>query len=320
MVLLIAGAAGFIGSHLTDALLAAGHTVVGVDNFSLGRRENIAHLEENPNFQLVEADFSSWEATCAVFERFTFHEVYHLIANSDIRKSSENPAIEYDNTLNTTYHILECMRCRGVKRLFFASSSAIYGEKTDVMLTEETGPLTPVSYYGAAKLASEALISAYSHMNDMQSVLFRFPNVIGPRLTHGVVFDFIKKLRGDPTVLEILGDGTQEKPYMYVSDLVEGILFSMRGLNRKAVNIYNIGVDSATSVREIADMVCSGMGLKNVRYCFTGGNIGWKGDVPRFRYDLSKIHAAGWRPRYTSNEAVARTIKDNVGSGMFLDY
>ena len=119
--------------------------------------------------------------------------------------------------------------------------------------------MTPVSYYGAAKLASEALISAYSHMNTMQNVLFRFPNVIGPRLTHGVVFDFIKKLRADPTVLEILGDGTQEKPYMHVSDLVEGILFAMKELNREAVKIYNIGVDSATSVREIADRVCSGI-------------------------------------------------------------
>lgn len=312
MTSLIAGAAGFIGSHLTDALLAAGHAVVGVDNLSLGSRKNLAHLEGHSNFQFVGADFSSPDETRAIFDRFAFDEVYHLVANSDIRKSSENPVIEYDNTLNTTYHILENMRRRGVKRLFFASSSAIYGEKTDLILTEETGPLTPVSYYGAAKLASEALISAYSHMNAMQSVLFRFPNVIGPRLTHGVVFDFIKKLRADPTVLEILGDGTQEKPYMHVSDLVEGILFAMKELNREAVNIYNIGVDSATSVREIADRVCSGMGLKDVQYRFTGGNIGWKGDVPRFRYDLSKIHAAGWKPRYTSGEAVMRTIRDNV--------
>ena len=146
MTSLIAGAAGFIGSHLTDALLAAGHAVVGVDNLSLGSRKNLAHLEGHSNFQFVGADFSSPDETRAIFDRFAFDEVYHLVANSDIRKSSENPVIEYDNTLNTTYHILENMRCCGVKRLFFASSSAIYGEKTDVILTEETGPLMPVSY------------------------------------------------------------------------------------------------------------------------------------------------------------------------------
>ena len=232
--------------------------------------------------------------------------VFHMAANSDIQKSAISPEIDFVNTFSTTYSVLEAMRRNQIKKLFFASTSAVYGE-TGCMLSENTGDLSPISYYGGAKFASEAFISSYSYMNDFDVTIFRFPNVIGPGLTHGVIFDFIRKLKNDSTRLEILGDGTQRKPYLYVMDLVDAIQkVSLSG--EKGVHIYNIGVEDATTVKEIADMVCKKMGCNEVQYLYTGGNRGWKGDVPQFQYDLTKIHKWGWYPQYTSHEAVEKTL------------
>ena len=174
----------------------------------------------------------------------------------------------------------------------------------------------PVSYYGGAKLASEALISSYVSMCDMAALIFRFPNVIGPRLTHGAVFDFIKKLRNNPQELEILGNGTQCKPYIYVLDLVEAILKLMNSLN-PGESIYNIGVTSAgTTVTKIAEIVVEELGLKDVVFRYTGGDRGWKGDVPRFTYNISKVLSTGWSPQYSSDEAVRQTVRDAIQLGM----
>ncbi len=201
------------------------------------------------------------------------------------------------------------MRLFGVKKLFFASTSAVYGEK-DCILNEKTPELMPISYYGGAKLGSEALISSFSYMNDMSTLIFRFPNVIGPRLTHGVVFDFMNRLKMTPNELTILGDGNQTKPYIYVLDLIDAI---MKFKNvEKGITLYNVGVESVTSVTRIAEIVCEQMGVRNVKFKYTGGNRGWKGDVPKFQYDLSKIHSAGWMAKHTSDEAVALTVKENL--------
>ena len=216
----------------------------------------------------------------------------------------------------TTRTILEGMRKANVKKLFFASTSAVYGELLDVELTETTGGLMPVSYYGGAKLASEALISSYVSMCDMAALIFRFPNVIGPRLTHGAVFDFIKKLRNNPQELEILGNGTQCKPYIYVLDLVEAILKLTNSLN-PGESIYNIGVTSAgTTVTKIAEIVVEELGLKDVVFRYTGGDRGWKGDVPRFTYNIRKVLSTGWSPQYSSDEAVRQTVRDAIQLGM----
>ncbi len=240
--------------------------------------------------------------------------VFQLAANSDIQASAKNPIIEYQNTYTTTFNILECMRLFGVKRLFFASTSAVYGEKIGEILTEITADLRPVSYYGGSKLGAEAIISAFSYMNDFETLVFRFPNVVGPRLTHGVIFDFIKKLEKNNTELEILGDGTQCKPYIYVTDLVEAIEKYMI-TNVKGMTIYNLGVEGATTVTKIADIICEKLGLTGVKYNYTGGNVGWRGDVPRFQYDLSKIYATGWRASYSSDEAVAKTVEMVLATG-----
>jgi UDP-glucose 4-epimerase len=300
MKILTAGGAGFIGSHLNDALLAGGADVVCVDNLSLGGGEAIRHCHGNPKFEFCELDICDAEKLDAVFRRHAFDRVYHLAANSDIRKGGEDPNTDLRNTFLTTVSLLDAMRAHGVKELLFASSSAVYGDKREA-LREDAGDLRPVSYYGAAKLASEAFISAYAAMNGPAANIVRFPNVVGPRLTHGAIFDFVAKLKRNPGELEILGDGNQEKPYVYVSDLIDAMLLMRYD---RGVNICNVGVDSATTVRRIADIVCEEMGLENVRYGFTGGSVGWPGDVPRFRYDLSKIHALGWRAKYGSDEAV----------------
>ncbi len=312
MKVLVAGGAGFIGSHLVDSLLAEGHTVVCIDNFFIGTKRNIEHLKGNPRFIFYEQNLCNREALEEVFAKEKVEYVFHLAANSDIQASAENPGIEYDNTYSTTFCLLECMRKYGVKKLFFASTSAVYGEKEDKNVSEEEPGLRPISYYGAAKLGSEALISAYSYMNDMQALIFRFPNVIGPRLTHGVIFDFIKRLKEDPTQLRILGDGTQAKPYVYVLDLVEAIM-QFKDVKENGIALYNLGVATQSNVTRIADIVTEKMGLKGIPYHYTGGKGGWKGDVPKFQYDLSKIHAAGWKAKYESDDAVALTVEKVLG-------
>lgn len=305
--ILITGGAGFIGSHLSGELLKRGHRVVCVDNFELGKPENVDAYRDNVSFTLCEADASNVDRLSEIAVEYGIDRIYHLAANSDIQKSAKYPGIDFKNTFSTTYAVLETMRRNNIKKMFFASTSAVYGDKRGVNLTEDTAGLYPISYYGGAKLASEAFISSYAFMNDLDVLVFRFPNVIGPNLTHGVIFDFVRKLQNNPNELEILGDGTQCKPYLYVLDLVEAIAdFSMRG--NKGVEIYNIGVDTATTVRKIADMVCEKLELSDVVYKFTGGNVGWKGDVPAFQYDLSKIYATGWRPKHNSNESVKATL------------
>ena len=311
MKALVAGGAGFIGSHLIDALLSEGHEAVCVDNLSLGTRDNISHLWGKEGFRFYEFDLCDTARLENVLEEEGIDYVFQLAANSDIQASAHSPHIEYRNTYTSTYSLLEAMRKHNVKKLFFASTSAVYGDKTDVLLDENTPGLGPISYYGAAKLGCEALISAYSHMNDMESLVFRFPNVVGPRLTHGVIYDFIAKLKNNPQELQILGDGRQTKPYIYVQDLVDAILYFYEK-SEKGVTLYNIGVDGSTSVNTIADIVCEEMGLTNVRYSYTGGAVGWKGDVPRFQYCLDKVHSAGFRASRSSDQAVRETVQRNL--------
>lgn len=315
MNILVAGGAGFIGSHLCDALLAKGHKVIVADKLIMGD-QNIEHLKGNDTFKFYEIELADQANVDKLFAENKIDAVYHLAANSDIQKGSKEPSIDFNDTLLTTRAILEGMRKANVKNMFFASTSAVYGEMLDVELTEETGGIKPVSYYGGAKLASEALISSYVSMCDMNAVIFRFPNVIGPRLTHGAVFDFIRKLRKNPRELEILGNGTQCKPYIYVLDLVDAIVKLTEDF-KPGEDVYNISVKSeGTTVTHIAEIVVDVLGLENVEFKYTGGDRGWKGDVPRFAYDISKVLATGWEPKHTSDEAVRQTVIDAVNAGM----
>lgn len=310
MKALVVGGAGFIGSHLCDSLLETGNKVVCVDDFSLGTKNNIAHLNDKADFILYEADASTTEID-DIMKKEKPDYVFHLAANSDIQASAKNPEVEYKNTYTTTFRILSAMRKCGIRRLFFASTSAVYGDKRNEVLDENTPNLSPISYYGAAKLGSEALLSAFSYMNDMDVLVFRFPNVIGPRLTHGVIYDFIHRLKDDSSHLRILGDGRQTKPYIYVTDLVEAIM-KFKDVKTSGVTLYNVGVEGATSVTDIANIICEEMNLQNVKYHYTGGEGGWKGDVPKFEYCIDKISAEGWKAKYTSDEAVRETVRQNI--------
>lgn len=311
---LVTGGAGFIGTNLVGRLLELGDEVWSADNFTIGTRDHAELYKDNPNYHFIEIDIDDTTKFLDTFKGFNFDIVYHLAANSDIQKGGQNPSVDNRDTFATTRSVLELMRQNDIKQLFFSSTSAVYGDKSGEKITEDMGNLKPISYYGGAKFASESYISAYSYMNDLSVTVFRFPNVIGPHLTHGVIHDFVKKLKKNPKELEILGDGHQTKPYIYVDDLVD-VIVKMTETIPRDMSIYNIGVDSATSVTRIADIVCDVLGYKDVEYKYTGGKVGWKGDVPKFQYNLDKIHNTGWMAKYTSDEAVRKTcewVKENL--------
>lgn len=310
MKILVTGGAGFIGSHLCDVLIADGHNVTVVDNLVLGKVENIKHLINNPDFRFFKEDLNNGHAMDMIFMDGEFDMVYHLAANSDIQKGGKDPMVDYQLTFNTTFNVLQMMKKYEVKKFFFASTSAIYGETYDV-LNEDYGPLKPVSNYGAGKLASEAFISAFASTYHIQTWITRFPNVVGERFTHGVIYDFIHKLQKNPNELEVLGNGEQCKPYVYVKDLVAGIQFVINNSN-EPYNVYMLGSDTRTKVKEIAAMVIEEMGL-NASIRYTGGDRGWVGDVPEFRYDLMKVNNLGWKASYDSNGAVRKAIQMALG-------
>jgi UDP-glucose 4-epimerase len=312
MNVLVTGGAGFIGSRLVGRLLEAGSRVHVVDDLSLGTRDNLAqygaHLSSD-RLAVTIADCRSAEvrALCAAIKP---DRIYHFAANSDISKGSADPSTDLERTFLTTYAALEAARAAGTKEIVFASTSAVYGEVPDD-IREDHGPLEPISQYGAAKLASEAYVSAYCHLYGMKAWVFRFPNVVGPNLTHGAIYDLVRRLWRDKTHLEVLGNGTQNKPYLHVDDLLDAIFL---GVERPATPLatYNVAGEGMTSVREIAEAVRELTGLTNAVIEYGSGDRGWPGDVPRFSYDTGKIRALGWKPRRTSSEAVRAAIAAEV--------
>lgn len=307
--ILVTGGAGFIGSHLCKFLLNKGHDVFAVDNLSLGRYENIASLVDNPAFQFEKIDILDESSFANIFKGHNIKTIFHLAANSDIAQSHLNPSVDLNNTFLTTMAVLENARINNICEIIFASTSAIYGETSD-LITENYGPLNPVSHYGAAKLASEAFLCSYATNYNIKIWIARFPNVIGEHATHGVIYDFINKLRNNSKELKVLGNGEQNKPYLYIKELIEALCFIWEH-SKDSVNIFNIGVNSQTKVKKIAEMVISEMGL-NAVIKFTGGDRGWIGDVPEFRYDTTKLNKLGWQPKMTSNEAVRTAIKQII--------
>jgi len=300
----VTGGAGFIPSHLNDLLVERGYDVTAIDVIDESSCSNISHLLNKPNFHYVKADVTDVDKMVKLTKGADF--IYHMAANSDIRNGGKNPDIDYVKTFQTTRSVLEAMRQNEIGNMFFSSTSAVYGDRKG-LLDENTGGLQPISYYGACKLASESLISAYSYMNDFNALILRFPNVIGPRLTHGVIFDFIGKLKKDPKKLQILGDGKQNKQYVYVLDLAKGI-FDFSEKIEKGVNQYNVSTESFTDVNAIAELVCERMGL-DPEFEYTGGSCGWKGDVSSFAYNVDKAKARGWKYEFDSTGSVRETLR-----------
>ena len=306
----VSGGAGFVGSHLVDKLLAGGNQVTVYDNFSSGQKGFIEHHLKDKNFKLVEADILDFER---LKEAITGHDlVFHLASNPDIAKGIVQTDLDIKQGTLLAYNVLEAMRVTGVKKIAYASGSGVYGNVGRTKTSEGFGPLLPVSMYGASKLACEGLISAFSNLFDMQSWIFRPANITGGRSTHGVVLAFIQKLKKNPKELEILGDGTQTKSYIHVTDLVESLLFCIQNAKER-VNVFNIASNDVLDVKSIAGIVVKKMGLKDVKYKFTGGRGGWKGDVPDVMMDIIKIKRLGWSAKLPSREAVERAASEILG-------
>lgn len=304
----VTGGAGFIGSHLVDELGKQGEVTV-YDNLSSGKREFIQHHLGRPDFVFVQADLLD---LTRLNREMTGHDVvFHLAANPDARLGIADTSLDLKQETVATYNVLETMRRNGVNKIVFSSSGTIYGETPVIPLPEDYGPVLPISLYGAGKLAGEALITAFCHTFDMQCWIYRFANIVGSRGTHGVIFDFIHKLKKNAKQLEILGDGTQEKPYLCVEDCVDGMLFGFENSSHK-VNYFNLGCESTTKVSSIAGMVVQEMGLENVEYRFAGGDRGWPGDVPQVRLNVTKMQKLGWSPKHDSDQAVRQAIRSMI--------
>ncbi|MBS7647357.1 MAG: NAD-dependent epimerase/dehydratase family protein [Candidatus Bathyarchaeia archaeon] len=307
----ITGGAGFIGSHLVDRLCAEHVPVVVFDNLSAGSIENIKRWLDAPNFRFVLGDLLFPEKILKSLNGC--ETVFHFAANPEVKISSENPKIHYEQNVLATFNLLEAIRrTDSVKTLIFASTSTVYGDAQQIPTPENYAPLKPISVYGASKLASEALIISYAYNYGFKAVIFRLANIVGSRARHGVICDFIRKLKENPEKLEILGDGTQKKSYLHVEDCVDAILFCINLVHRKA-EIFNVGSEDQITVKEIADIVCRKMGLNNVKYMFTGGvegGRGWKGDVKFMLLDIDKIKKLGWKPKLNSYQAVEKAAEE----------
>ena len=313
MKIVVTGAAGFIATNLLPRLLEAGHHVHGIDNYFLGKREFLTRSTSNPNFHFHEFDLLHRERVEEVFQQLRPDLVWHLAANSDISFGTKYTDFDLKGGTLVTYNILEAMRLAGTKELIFSSSGSIYGEPNVMPTPEDYGPILPISLYAASKVACETLITAFASNYGIRSWIYRFGNIAGPFPTHGVIYDFVLKLRRDPTRLEILGDGRQSKPYVHVEDCLDGMMFGYKR-SKETVNCFNLAVDGATSVNEIAQWTIEGMGLdpKRVRIDYTGGSRGWPGDVPQVSLDTRRMEALGWQPKMTSAEAVRRAIRETV--------
>jgi|TARA_B100001971_G_scaffold129625_1_gene119610 UDP-glucose 4-epimerase len=304
MKILVSGGAGFIGSHLVDRLLAKGDDVVCVDNFLLGKKKHLINAMKSNSFQLHKFDLLNLDKLDSLFKKEKFDMVFHLAANSDIKAGVESTKRDLQLTFLLTYNILECMRKYNVDKILFTSSPTIFGSH-DLALTEDL-PMKPESIYGASKLASEAYIRGFSSLYNIQGWILRLSNMVGERATHGILFDFLKKIQKNPNELIVLGDGNQCKPYMYVHELIDCMFFVIDNANER-INAFNVGPKDGSKVSEIAELFLNQFGTgQKIKY--TGGKTGWKGDVPFYSHNSKKLKSLGWEPKLSSKDAIIKAI------------
>jgi UDP-glucose 4-epimerase len=306
----IAGGAGFIGSHLVPALLARPeHEVVVFDNLSSGSLSHLKDMHGDHRLHLVEANLQELDKVVAAMQGSD--HIYLLAANPDVAAAVTDPGIDFWQGTYLTQNVIEAARTTGVRRLTYASGSGVYGDSAVNEVDEDSGPLIPVSTYGASKLGCEAMLAAYAHMFGIHAVAFRFANVVGARQTHGVTYDFVRSLLDDPTELRILGDGCQSKSYIHVDDVVSAML-TLTDRGWTGFDVFNAGNGEHITVSEIAQLVSERMGIEDVRYEYTGGQRGWKGDVPVVRFRSDKLASLGWSCRYSAIEALVESIDSNI--------
>lgn len=304
----VTGGAGFIGSHLVDRLLKGGNRVTVYDNFSNGRQEHIRKHLKNPRFCFIKKDLGDLKALTRAMAGHDF--VFHLAANSDIMAAMLRPALDFEQGVFMTFHVLEAMRIKRVRQLVYTSGSGIYGDRGLEALKEDRGNLQPISMYGAAKLSSEGMISAYSFLYDIKVWIFRPANIIGSRPTHGVIYDLIQKLKKAPRTLPVLGDGTQKKSYIHVDDLLDGVFFALKHC-RARLNVFNIASGNEIEVKKIVQIILKEMDLrKTTKVAYGKQGRGWKGDVPKVRLSTEKLRRLGWRPKLSSEQAVLKTVRE----------
>lgn len=306
-LLVVTGGAGFIGSHLVDHLVARGWRIRVVDNLSSGTPDNIKQHLESRNVEFLKLDLKSPEEAYEAVKGA--QAVFHLAANPEVRVSTTNPEVHFSENVVATFNLLEAMRKSGVRDLVFASSSSVYGEPDEIPVGEDA-PVRPVSVYGASKAACENLMHAYSRLYGIRVVVLRYANVVGPRLRHGAVYDFIVKLKGNPSVLEILGDGTQTRSYIHVSDAVEATITAWEK-SAGGYEVYNVASEDWITVREVAEIVVGAMGLRGVEFVYRPvlHGVGWPGDVKRVALKIEKLKSLGWKPKLKSREAVAEAAR-----------
>jgi len=307
---LVTGGGGFIGSHLIDALMSYEARVCVLDNLSAGTLQNIERWLKHSRFTFVKSDLLNPVEFAGLKDEYDV--VFHLAANPEVRVGSANPEIHFHENLVATHNLLEYVRkTQKNPILVFTSTSTIYGEPTRIPTPEDYAPLKPISVYGATKLASEALITAYTLTYGFKAIIYRLANIIGPRSNHGVIYDFVQKLQKNPKELKILGDGTQTKSYLYVTDCTEAMLLGLEKSTER-VGIYNVGSEDQINVKTIAKIVTKEMKLKNVKLRLTGGvdgGRGWRGDVKNMFLDIARIKSLGWKPQLNSEQAVKKTAK-----------
>ncbi len=312
MKALITGGAGFIGSSLVDKLASQGNDAIVLDNLSAGSKENLSQSLNNGHVKLMLGDCTKSSDVKKALK--DIDAVFHLAANPEVRLEQNDPEKCFKQNIYATHVLLENLRMSDTRTLVFASTSTVYGD-AEVMPTPEEYPTRPISLYGSSKLASEALIMSYGNTYGFKTVILRLANVVGPRSNHGVIHDFVMKLKRNPDELEILGDGRQEKSYLYIDDCVDAFLLTSQ-LNEMKPIILNVGSEDRMDVGTIAKTVIEEMGLSGMRLRFTGGldGRGWIGDVRTMLLDVSKLKSFGWRPKYNSQEAVHLTVKRKLKS------
>jgi len=300
---LVTGGAGFIGSHLVENLLKQGYDIVVIDDFSTGKRENLGQVKNK--IRTIKGDLRDLKFVLKNVKDVGL--IFHLAANYSVKLSSEDPIFDFNSNALTTLHVLEAMRKNDIKMIVFTASSTVYGESEKLPIPEDA-ELKPINNYGASKVCAETYIHSFSKLYGINGLSLRYANIIGPRSDHGVVPDFVRKLKENNKKLIILGNGKQKKSYVFISDCIDASLIALKH-SKRGFGVFNVGSEEWMIVDDIARIVCDEMGLKNVKFEYTGGERGWKGDVRKFLLDVKKIKKLGWKPKYNTEQSIRKTVQ-----------